>query len=175
MFFFSWWGNISSEKWKKLTLATSYKVVESRTQIHKPTEPTFHDLSNTHIYIWALILRAQVVGDPPSGSPLGEFQRSRWIGTEERRLKRWTSMAGSSLVVQWLRIHLPMQGTQVQSLAWEDRTCCGATNLCSETTEAHAFRAHALQQEQPPQWEAWAPQQRPNMTKNKYFLNISKK
>ena len=30
---------------------------------------------------------------------------------------------GTSLVAQWLRIHLPMQGT------WEDPTCCGATNL----------------------------------------------
>ena len=32
----------------------------------------------------------------------------------------------ASLVVQWLRIHLSMQGTQVQSLVWEDPTCCGA-------------------------------------------------
>ena len=31
------------------------------------------------------------------------------------------------LVVQWLRIHLPMQGTQVRFLVWEDPTCCGAT------------------------------------------------
>ena len=30
--------------------------------------------------------------------------------------------AGTSLVVQWLRIHLPMQGTQVQSLVWELRS-----------------------------------------------------
>ena len=29
--------------------------------------------------------------------------------------------AGPSLVVQWLGIHLPMQGTQVQSLVWEPR------------------------------------------------------
>ena len=34
---------------------------------------------------------------------------------------------GTSLVVQWLRIRLPMQGTQVQSLVWEDPTCRGAT------------------------------------------------
>ena len=33
----------------------------------------------------------------------------------------------TSLVAQWLRIHLPMQGTQVQSLVWEDPTCRGAT------------------------------------------------
>ena len=29
----------------------------------------------------------------------------------------------TSLVIQWLRIHLPMQGTQVQSLVWEDPKC----------------------------------------------------
>ena len=33
----------------------------------------------------------------------------------------------TSLVVQWLRICLPMQGTQVQSLVQEDSTCCQAT------------------------------------------------
>ena len=32
-----------------------------------------------------------------------------------------------SLVVQWLRIFLSMQGTQVQSLVWEDSTCHGAS------------------------------------------------
>ena len=32
-----------------------------------------------------------------------------------------------SPVVQWLRIHLVMQGTPVQSLVWEDPTCHRAT------------------------------------------------
>ena len=34
---------------------------------------------------------------------------------------------GTSLVVQWLRICLPTQGTQVRSLVREDSTCHGAT------------------------------------------------
>ena len=33
----------------------------------------------------------------------------------------------ASLVVQWLRIRLPMQGTRVQALVREDPTCRGAT------------------------------------------------
>ena len=33
----------------------------------------------------------------------------------------------ASLVAQWLRIHLPMQGTQVQALVLKDPTCCRAT------------------------------------------------
>ena len=33
----------------------------------------------------------------------------------------------TSLVAQWLRIRLPMQGTRIRSLVREDPTCCGAT------------------------------------------------
>ena len=57
---------------------------------------------------------------------------------------------GTSLVAQWL-IHLPMQGTWVQSLVQEDTTCDGAIkpnapqllSLCSATAEARAPRACA--------------------------------
>ena len=35
----------------------------------------------------------------------------------------------ASLVAQWLRICLLMQGTQVRALVWEDPTCRGATRL----------------------------------------------
>ena len=38
---------------------------------------------------------------------------------------------GASLVAQWLRICLPMQGTQVRALVWEDPTCRGATKPVS--------------------------------------------
>ena len=37
--------------------------------------------------------------------------------------RRW----GTSVVAQWLRIGLPMQGTWVRSLLGEDPTCRGAT------------------------------------------------
>ena len=35
----------------------------------------------------------------------------------------------ASLLVQWLRIRLPMQGTRVRALVWEDPTCRGTTKL----------------------------------------------
>ena len=70
----------------------------------------------------------------------------------------------ASLVVQWLRIRLPMQGTRVQALVREDPTCRGPTkpvrsrarepqllSLRATTTKACAPRARALQQEKPPQ------------------------
>ena len=37
----------------------------------------------------------------------------------------------ASLVAQWLRICLLMQGTRVRALVWEDPTCCGATRPVS--------------------------------------------
>ena len=42
-----------------------------------------------------------------------------------------TGIARTSLVVRRLRIHLPMQGTQVQALVWEGPTCHGATKPVS--------------------------------------------
>ena len=93
----------------------------------------------------------------------------------------------ASLVAQWLRIRLPMQGTRVQALVQEDPTCRRATKpMChnywacalepmshnywacepqlmrprATITEACAPKAHALQQEKPPQWEARALQRR---------------
>ena len=38
---------------------------------------------------------------------------------------------GASLVAQWLRVCLPMQGTRVRALVWEDPTCHGATGPVS--------------------------------------------
>ena len=41
-------------------------------------------------------------------------------------IKKWAE-EWASLVAQWLRIHLPMQGTWVRALVWEDPTCLRAT------------------------------------------------
>ena len=38
---------------------------------------------------------------------------------------------GASLVAQWLRVCLPVQGTRVRALVWEDPTCRGATGPVS--------------------------------------------
>ena len=38
---------------------------------------------------------------------------------------------GASLVAQWLRICLLMQGTRVRALVWEDPTCRGAAGPVS--------------------------------------------
>ena len=46
-------------------------------------------------------------------------------------LKGSKELMGASLVTQWLRICLPMQGTRVQALVWEDPTCRGAARPVS--------------------------------------------
>ena len=38
---------------------------------------------------------------------------------------------GASLVAQWLRVRLPMQGTRVRALVWEDLTRCRAARPVS--------------------------------------------
>ena len=49
----------------------------------------------------------------------------------------------ASLVAQWLRICLPMQGTRVQALVWEDPTCRGAARPVSHNYWACAAGACA--------------------------------
>ena len=53
----------------------------------------------------------------------------------------------ASLVARWLRICLPMQGTRVRALVWEDPTCRGASGPVSHSYWACASGACAPQQE----------------------------
>ena len=50
------------------------------------------------------------------------------VTTSVKSTKHW-----ASLVVQWLRIRLPVQGTRVRALVWEDPTW--QLSLCATTTE----------------------------------------
>ena len=53
-----------------------------------------------------------------------------WMSTNVKMHLRFVSF-GTSLVAQWLRIRLPMQGTRVRALVREDPTCRGATKPVS--------------------------------------------
>ena len=88
---------------------------------------------------------------------LWETGEDRGASRAERKGTKKTE-TGACLVVQWLRIHLPMQGTQVQSLSQEDPTCLRAAkpvhqlpSLCS--------RARGLQLPKPAHPGACAPRQ----------------
>ena len=65
------------------------------------------------------------------------------------RLLYQNLMVGTSLAVQWLRLRLPMQGTQVRALVWEDPTCRGATGPMSHNYWACVSGACSPQQERP--------------------------
>ena len=65
-------------------------------------------------------------------------------------LSKWKR--GAFLVAQWLRIRLPMQGTQVRSLVREDPTCHGATKpvhhnywACTLELTSHSYWARVPQ------------------------------
>ena len=65
-----------------------------------------------------------------------------------RRTKRWRKW--TSLVVQRLGARLPVQGTWVQSLVWEDSTCRAATKpechnywACTRKPRNHNYRSQA--------------------------------
>ena len=57
-------------------------------------------------------------------------QRFMSISRDSQR-ERSRVLTRASLVAQWLRICLPMQGTWVRALVWEDPTCRGATRPVS--------------------------------------------
>ena len=68
------------------------------------------------------------------------------------RTKRKNTKITASLVALWLRIRLPMQGTRVQALVWEDPTCRGATKpvrhnygACALEPTRHNHRAQVPQ------------------------------
>ena len=48
------------------------------------------------------------------------------LSCSEKNKIKW-----ASLVAQWLRVCLPMYGTRVRALVWEDPTCRGATRPVS--------------------------------------------
>ena len=66
------------------------------------------------------------VASPPSSRPGRQWP---WVA-DDLWYKEQRSL-GTSLVVLWLRISLPVQGTWVQSLIQEDPTCLRATKLSS--------------------------------------------
>ena len=78
---------------------------------------------------------------------------------QRNNIKKWMFLtynkiywSRTSLVVQWLRIRLPMQGTRVRALVREDPTCRGATKpVC------HNYWACALELASCNYW-AWVPQ-----------------
>ena len=89
-----------------------------------------------------LLLR-QVSPRPESGltTATGQPASSSWpVGSLRCVDLKIRDIFRTSLVVQWLRIRLPMQGTRVWALVREDPTCCRATKPVR-----HNYWARALE------------------------------
>ena len=87
-----------------------------------------------------------VVKNPPAN--VGDTSSSPGRGDSHMPQSKWAR------VPQLLSLHSGAREPQLLS-------------LCATTTETFMPRVRAPQQEKPPQWEACAPQQRPNAAKNK--------
>ena len=59
--------------------------------------------------------------------PTCKLANGTWLSEETLDWEFKKQPFGASLVAQWLRIRLPMQGTWVRALVWEDPTCHGGT------------------------------------------------
>ena len=89
-----------------------------------------------------------ILKSPQWGSCSLHFQIGKEWGLE-RSCKRHI---GTSLVAQWLKICLSMQGTWISSLGQQDPTCLRGTK--PESRNYWRPRTRALPQEKPPWWEA---------------------
>ena len=94
--------------------------------------------------------------DPDTKAKTGHYQKRKLQANTLMNIDAKTVnkilLAGASLVAQWLRIHLPIQGTQFRALVWEDPTCCGATKpvhhnywACALEPTSHNYWARVLQ------------------------------
>ena len=122
----------------------------------------------------------------------------RWLGHESGFLMDSTSTLGASMVAQWLRICLPMQGTWVWFLIQEEPSCCRANtpichnywaklyspwaatteacvpqSLCSAAKEATTMGSLCTAMKSSPhsmQLEKACTQQRPSIAESKYIF-----
>ena len=99
-------------------------------------------LSCQRLFFATTSVLACVVGDRHHAH-LSLLKLETIIGTKHMEIKIAGKVSWrASLVGQWLSICLPMQGSQAQSLVWEDLTCCRAT-------EPVRYNYCALQQGKP--------------------------
>ena len=76
---------------------------------------------------WQNFQKADHNAEPSAISWIGRKWSRRGGGERERERKKENEGVRTSLVAQWLRIRLPMQGTRVWSLVQEVPTCHGGT------------------------------------------------
>ena len=128
----AWWAAVAKSRVQlsDFTLTFLFHVLEKEMATHSST----------------LAWRIPGTGEPgglQSQTRLKQLSSSSSIGTRHMEIKIAGKVSWrTSLVVQWLSICLPTQGSQAQSLVWEDLICCRAT-------EPVRYNYCALQQGKP--------------------------
>ncbi|KAJ8780612.1 hypothetical protein J1605_000655 [Eschrichtius robustus] len=93
-----------------------------------PSTMTEETLKSSYIMVQNSRSKRNLVGTKkPSHQKRGEKGDHSKEAETQQRNGHQKSVWRTSLVVQWLGIRLPMQGTQIRSLVREDPTCRGAT------------------------------------------------
>ena len=118
--------------WSLSPSLVTYLLMKGRHKLAYLTGICCKDERRPWITIWTFTA-FQTLGDNweengPQIPPSWNFPASEKDGYGTRYYKYMSDSsvsAGASLLVQWWRICLPMQGTRVRSLVWEDPTCCG--------------------------------------------------
>ena len=76
--------------------------------------------------LWPDSRQGQVDLKCPPSSLISIVKRMSAIQLNSESCRFFKNQLSASLVAQWLRIRLPVQGIWVRALVREDPTCCGA-------------------------------------------------
>ena len=103
-----------------------------------------------------------------------------WYWFKYRKIEFKNRPTGTSLVAQWLRIRLPMQGTRVRSLVREDPMCCGATKpvrqsywACALEPVSHNYWARTPQLLKPTHLEPVLHNEKPPAMRSPHIITKS--
>ena len=169
-------GGTDRELWPERSSAANFWHNLARGRAWIFFQAVRHTLSSTfcpqHLCYWVAIFSqgsASAEGSlPPYPVPGGAASRVAWTtltqapcwqrskstqtGWRLPTVYRKKFPSRTFLVVQWLRISLPIEETRVPSLVRENPTCRGATKPAS--------REPVVRNKKPPHWESCVPQRR---------------
>ena len=127
------------EGWPEMSVLPTVPSESSLTTLVSQPQPLLFQEKEACLCTWTWSSQGQ--------ESLLSWPPQTWHFIKDGVINVWLKQdGGSSLVAQWLGICLPMQGTRVRALAWEDPTCRRAARPVSHDYWACASGACA------PQW-----------------------
>ena len=153
------WGKRDSERLNNLPKVTELMNGRARNQIQSSLFMTAHYFFSNKLFLRYRVLKVENVcfSYLSFKQPLNNFHDDIFfmfikIDDPGKGVAYKFIVYGVSLVAQWLRIHLPMQGTRVRALVRKDPTCHRATKPerhncwgCAVEFASQNYWAHVLQ------------------------------